>query len=403
MTRHHPRPPSQTKSTPDNNVLPPPVFVQTTDHLRRVVDILERETLIAVDTESNSLYAYRERVCLIQISTPANGSGKDVVDYIIDPLAIKDMTPLAPIFASSSLEKVFHAATYDLMTLKRDFGFEFRGLFDTMIAARICGLKTIGLNNLLGEIVGVQLDKSHQRDDWGKRPLPKASLLYAQMDTHYLPQLRDHFHERLNEHGRHREAKEAFAEVADVPAAVDRQFDTEAFWKLGAPNHLKPRQFAVLREIYALREEFARDYDLPSFKIIMDKTLVAIAHAMPASLTEFEGIQGMTPGQIRRYGRDLLEAVERGRAAPIPKPPPTEPPADPRTVEVYTALREWRKAKAAARDVEADVIISRDALWNLAEQMPTTMEDVGKIPGIGEWRLEAYGEELLALLETLKK
>jgi ATP-dependent DNA helicase RecQ len=124
---------------------------------------------------------------------------------------------------------------------------------------------------------------------------------------------------------------------------------------------------------------------------------------MPASLTEFEGIQGMTPGQIRRYGRDLLEAVERGRAAPIPKPPPTEPPADPRTVEVYTALREWRKAKAAARDVEADVIISRDALWNLAEQMPTTMEDVGKIPGIGEWRLEAYGEELLALLETLKK
>src|SRR5690606_29531 len=132
------------------------------------------------DTESNSLYAYRERVCLIQLSTRSR-------DYILDPLIIVDMSPLAPLLADPGVEKVFHAAEYDLICLHRDYGFIVNNLFDTMVAARICGYKAIGLGSLLSEFLGVELDKRHQRDDWGERPLPPDSLRYAQMDTHYLP------------------------------------------------------------------------------------------------------------------------------------------------------------------------------------------------------------------------
>ena len=115
--------------------------------LRTLAKELQRHPIIAVDTESNSLYAYRERVCLIQFSTP-------LADTLVDPLALDDLTPLAPIFADPKIEKVFHAAEYDLICLKRDFGFEFANLFDTLVAARILGRKQVGLGAILGS--GVQ-------------------------------------------------------------------------------------------------------------------------------------------------------------------------------------------------------------------------------------------------------
>ena len=128
----------------NGRALPPPTYVDSPDKLNALVHALAGETLLAIDTESNSLYAYRERVCLIQLSTRA-------ADYIIDPLKIRDLQPLAPLFADPTIEKVFHAAEYDLMCMKRDFSFSFNNLFDTMIAARICGYKMIGLGSLIGE------------------------------------------------------------------------------------------------------------------------------------------------------------------------------------------------------------------------------------------------------------
>lgn len=386
---------------PLSSPLPPAELVQSHDQLRRVAELLEQQPLISVDTEANSLYAYRDRVCLIQIST--RGDGANPTDYIIDPLAIKDMSPLTNVFARADIEKVFHAATYDLMMMKRDFGYTFANIFDTMIAARICGYRTIGLNALLNEVVGVQSDKSHQRDDWGKRPLPKASLVYAQMDTHYLPVLRDHFVERLNALGLWKEAHETFEELAEVNPSLHKTFDAEGYWKLGIPNHLKMREMAALRELFVLREGYASKFDLPPFKIIMDKTLVTLAQTMPLQMHELDAISGITPGQIRRYGREILAAIERGRTAPLPKQPPPEPPADPRMVECYSALREWRKQRAEARGVEADVIISREALWTLAERMPTNTAEMNDIAGLGEWRLGAYGHELLEILERFRQ
>jgi ribonuclease D len=244
--------------------------------LRELCEQLAREPLLALDSESNSLHAYRERVCLIQLSTRT-------ADAIIDPLAIRDLGPLGALLAEARIEKVFHAAEYDLMCLKRDFGFTITNLFDTMMA-RICGRKEVGLGALLAEHFGVKLDKKHQRDDWARRPLSEASLHYAQMDTHYLPALRDYFHAELTRLGHRREAQETFGEACLVPAANGRRFDPDGYWSLGAPAALNRRQMAILRELWLMREAVAQERDIPPFKIFANKTLVDLAAAEPHNL-----------------------------------------------------------------------------------------------------------------------
>jgi ribonuclease D len=375
-------------------MIAPAEYISTPAQLRALAQTLAQESLLALDSESNSLYAYRERVCLVQISTRS-------ADYIVDPLTVGDMSALAPLMADPAVEKVFHAAEYDLMTMKRDFGYTFRNLFDTMVAARICGQKHIGLGSLLDGLLGVKVDKSHQRDDWGQRPLPQDSLRYAQMDTHYLAALRDLLGEKLAELDLWSEARESFDDLTHIPAAVNR-FDPEGYWRIGLPNQLTRRQIAILRELYLLREAMAEARNVPPFKVMTDKMLTGLAMKAPRQRRDLEGLEGMTPANIRRFGDEVLAAVARGLETRLPEPPTPEPPADPSVVERYAALREWRKQRATARGVESDVIISKDALWVLAEKLPRSLDEMRDIRGLGPWRLEAYGLELLDVLSRYR-
>lgn len=371
--------------------LTPLIYIDTDAALAALVDQLAGEPQIALDTESNSLHAYREQVCLIQISTRS-------ADYVVDPLAPLDVQRIGPLLANPAIEKIFHAAEYDLMCLKRDYGFTIVNLFDTMIAARVCGHKNIGLGTLLSEIAGVTLDKSHQRDDWGKRPLPADALRYARMDTHYLPALRDHFAAQLSALDRWEEARESFVEMANVPAGVRAAFDPDSFWRIALPNQLTRREAAILRELVTYREELAKQRNLPPFKILVDKALVGLSQTAPTTYDGLEQVDGVGPGHVRRYGQGLLAAIRRGQSAKLPTPPPPDPPADPMLVERYAALREWRKERALARGVESDVIVSRDALWALAARQPVTTEELRDIHSLGAWRAAQYGEEILAVL-----
>lgn len=158
--------------------LPPPIWVNTKQLLQKLTDDLVTQSRVAVDTESNSLHAFREQVCLVQFSTTN-------ADYLVDPLALKDLSQLAPIFADPKIEKIFHAAEYDLICLRRDFHFSFANLFDTMQAARVLGYPAVGLDRLLGDKFGIRMDKRHQRQI-GLRPLTKEQIHYARLDTHYL-------------------------------------------------------------------------------------------------------------------------------------------------------------------------------------------------------------------------
>ena len=183
--------------------LSPPVWVNTTQLLKQMVDDLASQDRVAVDTESNSLHAFREQVCLLQFSTSKT-------DYLLDPLVLKDLSILAPIFSNPRIEKVFHAAEYDLICLRRDFGFSFVNLFDTMQAARVLGYPAVGLDRLLGDKFKIKMDKRHQKANWAARPLTKDQIHYARLDTHYLFDLRDALEQELREKQRLEYALEDF-------------------------------------------------------------------------------------------------------------------------------------------------------------------------------------------------
>jgi ribonuclease D len=350
---------------------------------------LAREPILAVDTESNSLYAYRERVCLVQISTAKN-------DYLIDPLAVRELAPLGPIFTDPGVEKIFHAAEYDLICLRRDFGFQFANLFDTMQAARILGRTAFGLGSLLEAEFGVVLDKRYQRANWGQRPLPPYLRDYAQLDTHYLIPLRERMDTELKAVGQWDLAAEDFKRLCRIndSALEEKPENNHCFRSIG---DLRPQQYMVLLELCAYRESAARQLDRPLFKVIGDKTLLEIAEACPKDLDELQKLPGMTRNQIGRHGKAILQAVQLGLSVKPVRPKRPERP-DEQVLARLELLRQWRKKRAQALGVESDVVLPRDLLNTLAEQRNITQEDIARILQDTPWRLKQYGNEILALL-----
>jgi ribonuclease D len=371
--------------------LPPPILVTETSQLIALATTLARQPVIAVDTESNSLYAYQEQVCLIQFSLPGT-------DYLVDPLADLDLSPLAGIFASPSVEKVFHAAEYDVMCLRRDFGWDFANLFDTMWAARVLGWPRIGLGDILDERFGVKLNKRWQRHDWGKRPLSEEALTYARLDTHFLISLREEQCAELIELGRLEEAQEQFEQVAQSEPNFHSFDPDEDVWRVKGVWDLEPRERAVLRELLIWRDGVARRRDRPPFKVLNDRTLTALAQARPRDPGALEQIKGLRRYHVRRYGRKILAAIFQGEKAAPPKPPPPPPRPPDAVLQRYDALRRWRKKRAAGRGVDPDVIVSNATLWTLAQEAPETLGQMARMNVLGPWHQQAYGEALLKVL-----
>jgi len=351
---------------------------------------------IAVDSESNSLFAYHEQVCLIQISS-------NTKDFLIDPIRLADSVDfdfLGSLFANPQIEKVLHAAEYDVMTLRRDFGFSFTNLFDTMIAARILGLERVGLGALLEERFSVKADKRHQRANWGKRPLTSDMIRYAQMDTHYLLPLRDELNDQLQQGGNLDEARELFDEVAEAKWS-GTEFDPNGFWRINGVNHLSLRKIAILEILYQYREQQAQQRDLPVFKIMPDEALLNLAVKEPGNFKELADVPGISQHSIDRYGSDLLSLIKQGLQAPLPQRPTPRDQFDEVVQRRFESLHTWRKERAAKRGVSSEVILSKDALWELAQHAPQTLEELAAIRGIGPWRAQTYGDELLAILAAL--
>ncbi len=373
------------------SLLPPPILVNDASGLLDLVAALAPCAAVGVDTESNSLHAYRERVCLIQFSTPS-------ADYIVDPVAFPDLTALAPFFASSQQEKIFHASEGDLLGLGRDFSFVFANIFDTMSAARTLGWPQVGLAAVLDAQFGVTLSKTHQRADWGRRPLKPGMLDYARLDTRYLLPLRERLHAALVESGHWAEAQEDFERVARVrPKPAGPSPDPMAFWRVKGARGLPPGQAAILQAVFDYREDQAERINQPPFKVMGETVLLALARRAPLTLDDLGAIPGMTPGQSHRHGRGVLSAIQRGLHAATPPAPIIEAPSDD-VLARYERLHQWRKKRANARGVESDVILPRTTLRDLSQRPPRTLDDLAGIADFGRWRRELYGEEILAVL-----
>lgn len=365
----------------------PLTVVENAAALADVAAVLALAPIIAVDTEADSFHSYWHRTCLLQISAGGN-------DYVIDPLLV-DPVPLAGVFADPAIVKIMHAGENDIRNLKRDFSFSFRTLFDTMVAARILGYPRWGLADLLRDAFGVELDKRFQRMDWAERPLPRGALEYAAEDTRHLVALRDKLGAELQQAGREVEAQEEFSRLEQTPSA-ERGMDPDDFWRVKGAHDLEPAHRPALRELYRLRDEIARRSNRPSFRVMPDTTLIAVARAAPQTQEELAHLTGVSPYVSQRYGRGLLGAVRRAAGRPPILIERTRP--DEAVLARYDALRAWRKQRATERGVEGDVIVSNSVLKSLANDPPASREALEASGLLGPWKLRTYGDELLAVL-----
>ncbi len=369
--------------------LPPPILVDTPAAFASFLEALAQAERLALDTESDSLYRYFHKVCLIQVSTAE-------ADYLLDPLRLPDLQPLGKFLADPAVEKILHAAENDIVLLKRDFGFAFDHVFDTMLAARILGRRNVGLAALLEECFGVVLDKRSQLTDWGRRPLTREQLSYARLDSRYLLPLRDLLVQELQARRRWREAQEAFAELAGLEY-VEKPFDPDGFWRSKVVRDLRPDELAVFRELYLWRDQQARALDLPPFKVLTDQVLAQLSREQPARLADLP----LNARQADRFGSAILAAIRRGRSATPPPLPARRANGqgrpDPAVSARYDRLRAWRAQRAEARGVDPDIVLNNEALMTIARACPTTLEALAALGILRPWKLEEYGPELLRI------
>jgi ribonuclease D len=278
---------------------PVPMLVAEAGALAALVERLRAETVIALDTESNSFHVYRERVCLLQISTRTE-------DVIVDPLSV-DVRPLGGVLCDGR-ETVLHGADYDVRCLKREYGWALPRLFDTMAAARRLGRTGLGLSALVEGHFGVRLSKANQRSDWGRRPLSREQIAYAALDTHFLLPLHDLLVAELSGRGALDEARREFDRIAAVEPR-EKVFDPEGWRRLKGARELDPAGRAVLRALWVSREERARGEDRPPFKVLAEHTMVELARRRPRGADELGRIPGVTPAVLRRLGEAIVAAV----------------------------------------------------------------------------------------------
>ncbi len=382
----------------------PLVMVESDSALREAVARLSVARVIGVDTESDSFHHYQEKVCLVQVSDLDT-------DYVIDPLTIRDMSPLGTLMANADIVKVFHGADYDVVSLKRDYGYRFANLFDTMIASQFLGLPRIGLADLIGHWFGHVIDKRYQRHDWAARPLEPEHLQYARGDTHWLPALREVLTSKLQRSSRIGPVLEE-CRVMEGREWQGRVHDPADFLRVKGARQLDDDGLRVLRALYAYRDREAAAMDRPAFKVIPDPVLLDIARDRPTTADGVAAMMRRGSGLVRRHGTRLAESVVAALADPTPLPTgPTQREArasvEGRSLRgrdaerLLNRLKDWRNDIVTRDNVAPVTIAANGLLKEITRRAPRTLEALAAVPEIREWQLEAHGAELVRLVSEV--
>jgi len=273
-------------------------LISTSEQLNELVSHLDRHNRVAVDTEADSLHCYREKLCLLQVSLPEG-------DFLVDPLVDNDLAPLADTLARKEI--VLHGADYDLRLLRRALNFQPARLFDTVIAARLLGVREFSYAALVEKYFGIQLAKGSQKANWALRPLSTKMEEYARNDTHYLLPLAEKLENQLIERDRFGWFQQS-CERAIVLAAIDRERDTEEAWRIRGSGLIRGREAAILRALWHWRDREAERFDRPSFHVLRNDQLIETACAAS---------RGETP-QFRHFSerraRDFQAAIDSALA-----------------------------------------------------------------------------------------
>ncbi len=366
--------------------------IKNRDQLDRSLDTIAACDLLAVDTESNSMYAYQEQVCYVQLRA------QDDI-YLIDTVALRDLSPLVEIFADPNRETILHGADYDVVCMARDFDIRFARIFDTMLASQVLDKPRLGLAALCEEYFEVELDKSLTKYNWGKRPLEDKYVRYLVEDVAYLYELRAHLTEEIEAADLAEEAAIEFERTANVmwkPRAVD----PEGFRKIKGARLLEFEQACVLKAIYLVRERIAEELDLPPFKVANSQALLSLAKVTKATVGHIAKYRAFRPRIWHQYEEEIVAAVRAGLAGEVKPIKPEKKPRLPKEIsQCNDELREWRKAPAEERGCPRLVVLPNHAIAEILEQRPMTREALAEIKGLGAKRVSLYGESILAITQ----
>ena len=337
-------------------------MIDTDAKLAALMPALASAAWLAVDTEADSLHAYPEKVCLIQISS---GAG----DELIDPLARMDLNPLLDVFLAHEL--ILHAADYDLRLLRKHHEFVPTAIFDTMLAARLLGERQFGMGALVEKFLGVKLDKGSQKADWAQRPLTERMEIYARNDTHYLKPLADKLRQDLEQKHRldwHRESCVQLMAECARPVTVD----ADAVWRIKGSHGLDRRALAVLRALWHWREGEAVAMSRPPFFILNHERLVQIA----AAATAGQPVDPLVPPRMNPRRREGLSTAVRVGLAVAPNDLPVihrqrfNRPSE-AEFRRFRELEKVRNVRAQELGLDPTLIASRSTLGDLAQDWNT--------------------------------
>mgnify|MGYP000985314989 CR=1 FL=1 len=358
---------------------------------------------LALDVEADGFHRYPERLALLQLALP------DDHPTIVDPLAYSDLPELGRVLADPSCQKLIHAASYDLRSLQRDLDFTVRGLYDTAIAAQFLGLERTGLAAVLGEVLGLDFNKSKrlQRMDWSLRPLPADAVAYAASDVAHLCRLAAALQARIAALGREDWVAEECSRLEQVPADAMATPD-EACLQLKGARDLDDRGRAILRALLLYREREALRLGRPPYRVLSNAVLLSLA-AEPGQ--RLEQVAGLGRSYLGPRRRDLLACIAAGRQAP-PLPWPRRGPG-PRWTPVHRqrleALKAWRDQSAAQLGLAAGTVWSAKHLDQLALHPRMSPEALDRgaerdgLPWVRNWQWRTLGDSLGELLRQLDR
>jgi len=331
--------------------------------------------ICAIDTEADSLHRYRESLCLVQFAVRGDS-------VLIDPLAIEDLSPLGAYLAEATVW--MHGADYDMTMFKRQFGALPAVVYDTQIGARLLGARRFGLGDLVNQYFGIELSKSSQKADWGKRPLSPKMIEYALNDVDYLLDMGDMIVAKLKDLARYEWFEESC--TAARQKVLDRDDSKEEIWRISGSGKLDRRGLAFLKALWQWRDAEAAAWDRPSFMVAPNREILAWSIELAAG-KRISIPHHFRPDRLKRF-RTALAAAEALPETDWPQRPPSNRRKRDKDFErKVDDLIKLRENAAGKLDIEGSLIAPRAVLELLAA------EDAKPSDLLLNWQLECLGFE----------
>ncbi len=379
--------------TNSNSAVDTIVYINSAAGLNDFIADLCNEKQIAFDLEADSMFHFKEKICLIQAATGTSS-------YIIDPLSIPDLSPLSQILSDPDIVKIFHGADYDVRSLYRDYQIALHNLFDTELASRFLGNAETGLNTVLKNRFNITLEKKYQKKDWSQRPLPGPMIEYAAKDVQYLIPLYQIQKKELKQKGRLEWVEEECRDLTLVRSGPVNE--RPLFTKIKGAGHLDRRSLAVLEALLEFRLTLAEQKDRPLFKVIGNACLTKIATQKPATMEQLIRSRALSEKQLNMYGHHILKQVQKALAIPedtLPGYPFSRPKRISNDATArFKSLKLWRDKKASDLELDPGVLISNTVLKSVAESNPKTFDDLEAVFVLKNWQQKVLGKEIIRAL-----